>query len=229
MSPQLVACRTPIDTRIRSRWQRIYASLDNVIAGCQEAQVPLALVVVPGEFQVNAELRETLLRRSGLAAEQLRRRASAAAIGRLRPASQDAADRPFAPFAVVPRSGLRAQRAGTERRGARGRGLGHQRLATQPLRRPTCGPTQQSPLSVAHIAGQRAGDRPVCRAKRRRKDLSPSRLHPVFSVRRTFTLLERFRPAAARLSPGNPTARGSDTAAVACARLWPRFGGRVRG
>ncbi len=70
MAPQLVACRTPINDGIRARWRRVYTSLDGVIAGCRQAQVPLALVVVPGEFQVNAELRETLLRRNGLSSEQ---------------------------------------------------------------------------------------------------------------------------------------------------------------
>ncbi|MEX0678661.1 MAG: hypothetical protein WD063_16395 [Pirellulales bacterium] len=68
LGPQLAACRTPIDEAMRSRWNRIFASLDELIAGCRDAGVPLALVIVPAEFQVNRALRETLLRRHGLSA-----------------------------------------------------------------------------------------------------------------------------------------------------------------
>ncbi len=70
LAPQLAACRTPIDDVTHTRWQRTYASLDRVIKGCRQVQVPLALVIVPGEFQVDPALAKTLLRRNGLSTEQ---------------------------------------------------------------------------------------------------------------------------------------------------------------
>jgi hypothetical protein len=69
LRPQLAACRTPIHDALRVRWNHIYASLDRVIAGCRDAGVPVALVIVPAEFQVDRGLCRTLLRRNGLAAE----------------------------------------------------------------------------------------------------------------------------------------------------------------
>lgn len=69
LRPQLAACRTPIDERMRDRWAEVYASLDRLVADCGEAGVPVALVIVPAEFQVNRALRDTLLRRNGLSAE----------------------------------------------------------------------------------------------------------------------------------------------------------------
>jgi hypothetical protein len=66
----LAACRTPIDPTMKDRWHRVFASLDEVIAGCREAGVPVALVVLPAQFQVNPTLAETLLRRNGLSADR---------------------------------------------------------------------------------------------------------------------------------------------------------------
>jgi hypothetical protein len=70
VSTHLAACRTPLSDTMRRRWGRTYATLDRAIAGCRNAKVPLALVVVPGEFQLNPGLRDTLLRRSGASPEQ---------------------------------------------------------------------------------------------------------------------------------------------------------------
>ena len=70
VSTHLVACRTPLSDTMRSRWERTYAALDRAIAGCRAAEVPLALIVVPGEFQLNVGLRDTLLRRGGVSPEQ---------------------------------------------------------------------------------------------------------------------------------------------------------------
>jgi hypothetical protein len=70
LRPQLAACRTPIDDAMRARWKRIYSSLDDLIAGCRDAGVPVALVIVPAEFQVDRALCKTLLRRNGLSAER---------------------------------------------------------------------------------------------------------------------------------------------------------------
>lgn len=69
LAPQLTACRTPINDAMRDRWQQVFESLDEVIAACRDARVPVALVIVPAEFQVNGELCRTLLRRYGLSTE----------------------------------------------------------------------------------------------------------------------------------------------------------------
>lgn len=71
MGPQLVACRTPIDDAMRARWQRTFSALDNVVAGCRERRIPVGLVLVPSQFQVNRTLCETLARRMGYSAEQI--------------------------------------------------------------------------------------------------------------------------------------------------------------
>jgi len=70
VNAHLAACRTPLNDTMRKRWERTYTSLDRAIAGCRAADVPMALVVVPGEFQLNPGLRDTLLRRGGVASEQ---------------------------------------------------------------------------------------------------------------------------------------------------------------
>ena len=69
--PQLSACCTPIESTMRARWEQKFASLDTLIAACRDRQVPLALVLVPGAFQVNRGLCDTLARRSGFAADHL--------------------------------------------------------------------------------------------------------------------------------------------------------------
>ncbi len=70
VSTHLAACRTPLSDTMRERWERTYAALDRAVAGCRAADVPLALVIVPGEFQLNPGLRDTLLRRGGVSPEQ---------------------------------------------------------------------------------------------------------------------------------------------------------------
>jgi hypothetical protein len=71
LGPQLAACRSPIGDELRTRWQRTYVSLDHLLAACREQRVPLAMLVVPGQFQVNRSLCETLGRRAGYPSEQL--------------------------------------------------------------------------------------------------------------------------------------------------------------
>jgi len=55
---------------MRARWQATLAHLDRLLENCQRQQMPLALVLVPGEFQVNRGLCVTLARRMGCPAEQ---------------------------------------------------------------------------------------------------------------------------------------------------------------
>jgi hypothetical protein len=69
VATQVTVCRTPTSAAMRSRWQQTFAALDRVSESCSRAGVPLALVVVPAEFQLNTALRATLLRRGGLASD----------------------------------------------------------------------------------------------------------------------------------------------------------------
>src|SRR5207248_1969632 len=69
--PRLAVCRTPIDAEMHGRWNSTFLRLDQLIGGCRAQQLPLALVVVPSQFQVNASLCETLRRRMGYARGQL--------------------------------------------------------------------------------------------------------------------------------------------------------------
>jgi hypothetical protein len=70
VSPQMAACRTPMDPAMRERWQAMWGHLEKMQRLCRARQVPLALVLVPGEFQVNHRLSSTLARRMGYAADQ---------------------------------------------------------------------------------------------------------------------------------------------------------------
>lgn len=71
LGSDLAACRTPLDDSMRQRWERTFAALDGAVDTCRTAKVPLALVVVPGELQLNQGLRTTLVRRCGMTPEQV--------------------------------------------------------------------------------------------------------------------------------------------------------------
>jgi hypothetical protein len=62
---RLAICRTPPDDAVRHRWARVRRQLDAIAERCRDADVPLALVVLPGEFQVSQTLCETARRRLG--------------------------------------------------------------------------------------------------------------------------------------------------------------------
>jgi broad specificity phosphatase PhoE len=70
LSPQLAACRTPLDETMRTRWQRTFAELDTLSSACRQQDVPLAIVLVPSHVQVNRALSDTLARRAGARPEQ---------------------------------------------------------------------------------------------------------------------------------------------------------------
>ena len=71
LSAQLAVCSTPMDDQMRARWQQTFAALDTLAAVCARHRFPLAVVAVPGEFQVNSALCETLSRRLGYSPAQL--------------------------------------------------------------------------------------------------------------------------------------------------------------
>lgn len=70
-APGLAVCRTPLDERMRTRWRDVLARLDAMADLCRHGQAQMALVVVPGEFQVNQPLCHELCRRAGYADEQI--------------------------------------------------------------------------------------------------------------------------------------------------------------
>jgi hypothetical protein len=69
LAPKMAACRAPQDERMRAHWQQTFESFEALMAACRERQLPLALVLVPGPFQVNPKLAETLARRQGMAGQ----------------------------------------------------------------------------------------------------------------------------------------------------------------
>jgi hypothetical protein len=68
---ELSVCRTPIDRATQRRWQKTLQHLDDLVRACHQRKVEVALVVVPGEYQINRVLLETLCRRMGYEAKDL--------------------------------------------------------------------------------------------------------------------------------------------------------------
>ena len=62
---ELAICRTPLSDRMRARWKVALTDLDALAERCRAKQLPLAIVAVPPQFQVNVALCETLRRRQG--------------------------------------------------------------------------------------------------------------------------------------------------------------------
>jgi hypothetical protein len=61
----LSVCRAPMGAEMRTRWDEIFARLVALSDECRERQLDFGIVVVPGDFQVNPALCETLQRRLG--------------------------------------------------------------------------------------------------------------------------------------------------------------------
>ncbi|MBS0210259.1 MAG: hypothetical protein JSS27_15040 [Planctomycetes bacterium] len=64
-------CRVPQDPAAVEQWQSSAGHLDRLIRDCQLHKVPVALVLVPADFQVSSKLRDKLARRAGLEANEL--------------------------------------------------------------------------------------------------------------------------------------------------------------
>jgi hypothetical protein len=71
LGPQLASCRAPQGEAMRLQWQQTFASLDRTLTDCRDLKLPVALVLVPGQFQVDPMLADTLARRHGYASGQL--------------------------------------------------------------------------------------------------------------------------------------------------------------
>lgn len=67
----LSVCRAPMGAEMRSRWDETFARLTALSAECRERRLDFGIVVVPGDFQVNTALRETLQRRLGYASQNV--------------------------------------------------------------------------------------------------------------------------------------------------------------
>ncbi len=67
----LSVCYTPIDDVLRQRWKEVFSQLDDALDECRESNLSLALVVVPGQFQVDPGLCKVLCRRVGFECSKL--------------------------------------------------------------------------------------------------------------------------------------------------------------
>ena len=68
---RLIACRTPLDETMHARWAKLESELKTVAAACHRQKIPLAIVLVPGDFQINRELSDAARRRLGWEAAQV--------------------------------------------------------------------------------------------------------------------------------------------------------------
>jgi len=68
---QLKVLRTPLDDEMHGLWQQAFSDLDRLAAVCESRELVLALVVIPSEVQVDATLRDALVRRAGYRPEQI--------------------------------------------------------------------------------------------------------------------------------------------------------------
>ena len=67
----LATCRSPLDPAVASHWQQTTGHLDKLLAECRRRQIAVALVLVPGDFQVCPALCEAASRRAGLEPKDL--------------------------------------------------------------------------------------------------------------------------------------------------------------
>ena len=67
----MCACRTPLDETMHARWRRLESDLKGVAEVCKQQQIPLAIVLLPSDFQVNRELSDVVRRRLGWEAAEV--------------------------------------------------------------------------------------------------------------------------------------------------------------
>ncbi len=63
---RLTVCQHPVPANVEKKWQRALMHFDEIIAECRNREVPLAVVLIPDEFQVSAEVLTTALQYAGL-------------------------------------------------------------------------------------------------------------------------------------------------------------------
>ncbi len=68
---RLLAYRTPLDDGMRDRWNRLEQELATAKEACRQAEIPLAIVLVPSEFQFQRNLSDAARQRLGWEAQQV--------------------------------------------------------------------------------------------------------------------------------------------------------------
>jgi hypothetical protein len=63
---RLTVCEAPPSPSLEKKWQRALAHLDRIVEDCRGRQVPLAVVLIPDEFQVNPAVLEEALAEAGV-------------------------------------------------------------------------------------------------------------------------------------------------------------------
>ncbi|MEX2119848.1 MAG: hypothetical protein WD847_09655 [Pirellulales bacterium] len=71
ISGQLTVCRTPIAGDDERRWRQALGNLSELVDQCRRRELPVALVLVPSQLQVNPLICEALRRRAGYESSQL--------------------------------------------------------------------------------------------------------------------------------------------------------------
>jgi hypothetical protein len=62
---QLTVCRRPIDQAMQQRWKQTLGHFDELVSKCRQADIPLAMVVMPSPLQLNRPLFDAVCRRQG--------------------------------------------------------------------------------------------------------------------------------------------------------------------
>jgi hypothetical protein len=68
---RLAVCVTPVEPAMEKKWQRALGHLDALVRSCQGRSVPLAVVLIPDEFQVNPAVLAEAVAEAGLEPERV--------------------------------------------------------------------------------------------------------------------------------------------------------------
>jgi hypothetical protein len=68
---RLAVCRTPINNELECLWRQSLGQIGDLLRQCRRRELPLALVVVPAEYQVDRRLCATLSRRASYESGQI--------------------------------------------------------------------------------------------------------------------------------------------------------------
>jgi len=63
---RLAVCLRPVPASVEKKWQRVLAYLEGIIGDCRQHGVPLAVVLIPDEFQVNPRVLADALADAGV-------------------------------------------------------------------------------------------------------------------------------------------------------------------
>jgi hypothetical protein len=68
---RLAVCFQPVDPAMEKKWQRALGHLDAIVQGCRRRGVPLAVVLIPDEFQVNPAVLAEALAEAGVGRDRI--------------------------------------------------------------------------------------------------------------------------------------------------------------